>query len=592
VAWPVTTSPPPADDVDPGGHSSAAAVPEGRGRYLNALVALALIGIVTFHQFGWHWLPLAFPSMGVLFAVAGSRVAGDLTRARGNYWTVLYDRLRRLLPPVWVFGLVIIPVMVARGWTATSSGGGDALRHWRLMLFWLLPVATPPSSDWGFDFVQPLWFVQTYLWLLLVSPALLFLFRRWPKRLIVVPLAIVAASTFGIVDLTDGRSSAVLLAVGIYGACWMVGFAYHDRRLERIPRPLILLVALTLLGGGLAWALTHQSSNGWRIDDIPLTSALWSLGAVLFLLLHTPSLSWMSRVPVVDKTVEMIRNRILTIYLWHNVAIVLAVRLLDSNRRTAILDNTSVLGSVVRYGTTWLLTIIACVLFGWVEDLAARRPVRIIPWPRAPRHPSRPSQVAAGSWLARLPLRNRPLLLTCSAIVAAAFVAGALLWPWSEHHTYRAPVGSLGQAVDPHGNGARSPVHSGPPASQPDQLPAPTGSGPTPPQATVDPRNPPALRGGLTQQPSSAPTGSSASAAPGRSGSAVPSSGPAGSPGSPTATAAPTSPAAQSTAASSAAPSPTASPTVPVPTSAAPSLPAPSPQVPSGSGLVGTTLPP
>jgi hypothetical protein len=134
---------------------------EGQDRYLDTLVALALIGIVTFHQFGWHWLPLAVPSMGVLFAVAGSRVAGGLTQARGNYWTVLYDRSRRLLLPVWAFGLVIIPVMLARGWTATTSGGGDPLRHWRLMTFWLLPVATPPSSDWGVDFVQPLWFVHT-----------------------------------------------------------------------------------------------------------------------------------------------------------------------------------------------------------------------------------------------------------------------------------------------------------------------------------------------------------------------------------------------------------------------------------------------
>jgi hypothetical protein len=257
----------------------------------------------------------------------------------------------------------------------------------------------------------------------------------------------------------------------------------------------------------------------------------------------------MSRVPVVDKAVGMIRSRFLTIYLWHSVAIVLAVRLLDSNRRTAMLDNTSVLGSVLRYGTTWLLTIIACVLFGWVEDLGARRPMRIIPWPRTPRHPNRPSEVAADSWLARLPLRSRPLLLTGTAIVAAAFVAGALLWPWSEHHTYHAPVGSLGQAVDPHGNGARSPVHSGPPSSQPDQLPAtsegPIGISPAPRQPTVDPRIPPADRGALTQtQPPSG--GSSASAAPG---SAAPSSGPAASPGRPTATAAPTGQPAQSTAA-------------------------------------------
>jgi hypothetical protein len=285
----------------------------------------------------------------------------------------------------------------------------------------------------------------------------------------------------------------------------------------------------------------------------------------------------------------MIRSRFLTIYLWHSVAIVLAVRLLDSNRRTAMLDNTSVLGSVVRYGTTWLLTIIACVLFGWVEDLGARRPVRLIPWPRTPRHPNRPSELAAGSWLARLPLRSRPLLLTCTAIVAAAFVAGALLWPWSEHHTYHAPVGSLGQAVDPHGNGARSPVHSGPPSSDLDQAPSGGGadSGPAPPQGTVDPRIPPADRGGLTQTEPPAP-GSSASAAPG---SAVPSSGPAASPSRPTATAASSGQPAQSTAPSPPAPTPTASPTLPVPTSAAPSLPLPSPQVPSGSGLVNTPLP-
>ena len=589
MAATVTTFARPGDDVDPGGPPSATTLAEGRGRYLDTLVAVALIGIVTFHQFGWHWLPLAFPSMGVLFAVAGSRVAGGLTQARGNYWTVLYDRSRRLLLPVWAFGLVIIPVMVARGWTATTSGGGDALRHWRLMTFWLLPVATPPSSDWGVDFLQPLWFVHTYLWLLLLSPALLFLFRRWPKRLILVPLVIVAASTSGIADLTGGRSGAVLLAVGIYGACWMVGFAYHDRRLDRIPRPLIILAALALLSGGLSWALTHQSSGGWQIDDIPLASALWSLGAVLVLFLHSPSLGWMSHVPVVDKAVGMIRSRFLTIYLWHSVAIVLAVRLLDSNRRTAMLDNTSVLGSVLRYGTTWLLTIIACVLFGWVEDLGARRPMRIIPWPRTPRHPNRPSELAAGSWLARLPLRSRPLLLTGTAIVAAAFVAGALLWPWSEHHTYHAPVGSLGQAVDPHGNGARSPVHSGPPSSDLDQAPSGGGadSGPAPPQGTVDPRIPPADRGGLTQTEPPAP-GSSASAAPG---SAVPSSGPAASPSRPTATAASSGQPAQSTAPSPPAPTPTASPTLPVPTSAAPSLPLPSPQVPSGSGLVNTPLP-
>jgi len=56
VAATVTTFARPGDDVDPGGPPSATTLAEGRGRYLDTLVAVALIGIVTFHQFGWHWL--------------------------------------------------------------------------------------------------------------------------------------------------------------------------------------------------------------------------------------------------------------------------------------------------------------------------------------------------------------------------------------------------------------------------------------------------------------------------------------------------------------------------------------------------------
>src|SRR5689334_2499219 len=48
-----------------GAEAPAAARPRGvRDRYLDLLRALALVRVVIYHNFGWTWLPLLFPSMG------------------------------------------------------------------------------------------------------------------------------------------------------------------------------------------------------------------------------------------------------------------------------------------------------------------------------------------------------------------------------------------------------------------------------------------------------------------------------------------------------------------------------------------------
>ena len=504
---------------------------ERRDRYIDALRALALLRIVTYHQFGWHWLPLAYPSIGILFALAGALVARSLTRARGNYWTVLARRTRRLLPPLWVFGLVLIPVMFLHGWTATTAGGGDPLRHWRLMFFWLLPLADPPGSDWGYDFVLPLWYIRCYLWLLLLSPALLFLFRRWPKRLIAVPLAIVAASTFGIIDLSNGRGAGALLDVGIYGACWMLGFAHHDGSIRTIRTSVIVPTGVVLLAGGLTWAITHQTDTGWDIDNIPPAATLYSLGAVLLLLRFYPSLKWMSRFPALDKTLMMISSRAMTIFLWHNLAIFLAVPLLDSNRVTALADNDTPAGSLARYAATWLLTIAATFLFGWVEDLAARRPPKINPWPRTARRTELTPSPATAPRLARMPLRNHPILLACAVITAAALATGLLLWPWNQQ-PHRSTATSIGKPVHPYPGVTSTPSppppagpttnnQSPPPGGPAGDVPA-TSSGPAPRQQSTGATAPgaavppPSAATSSTRPvpPSSAASGHSTSPAP------------------------------------------------------------------------------
>ncbi len=84
--------------------------PAGRDRYIDTLRALALVRVVTYHLLAWSWLPLLFPSMGVMFALAGGLVAASLARA--DQWTMLHRRIRRLLPPLWAFGVILIPVML------------------------------------------------------------------------------------------------------------------------------------------------------------------------------------------------------------------------------------------------------------------------------------------------------------------------------------------------------------------------------------------------------------------------------------------------------------------------------------------------
>ena len=187
--------------------------------------------VVVYHIFGWVWLPALFPSMGIMFALAGSLVAASLDRSPGRPWRVLAKRTRRLLPPLWLMGVVVVPIMIWHGWTYNDVAGSPL--HWRTLLLWIFPISDPPGSAWGDDFVVPLWYIRAYLWFLLLSPALLWMFRHWPKRVLAVPLISLMLGTLGVVTFS-GRSGDVILTMSIFGACWMLGFAHHDKTLRAV----------------------------------------------------------------------------------------------------------------------------------------------------------------------------------------------------------------------------------------------------------------------------------------------------------------------------------------------------------------------
>jgi peptidoglycan/LPS O-acetylase OafA/YrhL len=350
------------------------------------LRALALVRVVTFHTFGWLWLPILFPSMGIMFALGGRLVASSLDSARSPR-SFYRKRIQRLLPPLWAYGLIVVPLMFGLGWAANTDGSNSFT--WSTAWMWVFPLSDPPGSAAGVDWVVPLWYIRTYLWLILLSPALLWLFRRWPLRVAAVPVILMGLLASGLLNLDGSRAYDILNELSIFTCCWLAGFAHYDGAFHRAKASRFLLVGALLMTLGLWFAFAHRESFGsYNPDDIPLTDMLYSLGAVLILLCFYPQLTWLRRFPTLEACIGLVNSRAMTIYLWNNFAIWLAPLALE-RLGLGQLDTADLRGQVLEFATVWLLIGAAILLVGWVEDVAAGRRARLLPWTRVPR-PQRP----------------------------------------------------------------------------------------------------------------------------------------------------------------------------------------------------------
>src|SRR4051794_12788553 len=87
-----------------------------RDRYIDTLRAGALLRVIVYHTFGFAWPPSLFPPRGIMSPLAGGVVAASLDGAQHNRWKVLGKRPRRLPPPLWMLGIVLVPIMIVHGW--------------------------------------------------------------------------------------------------------------------------------------------------------------------------------------------------------------------------------------------------------------------------------------------------------------------------------------------------------------------------------------------------------------------------------------------------------------------------------------------
>src|SRR5579864_8354309 len=307
-----------------------AATPPQRDRAVDALRALAIAGVI-----GGHWLVTAL----VLGKSSGGAVLSDQSPLASMPW---------LAPLSWVFQTLAVFFLVG-GYSAARGYRGGYLPWLRkrmirlarpvaaLVAAWIpvtvgLCLAGVPAATVHtilFLVISPLWFLGVYAALTALTPAAMWLVRRFGAWAAAFPVAVVAVT-----DLVRfGLSGPAWVGWVNVAAGWLVPYllgiawALGSLRGRRVP-------ALMLAGGAAAtaalitWAGYPASMvgvNGAHISNLnPPTLAAVTFGIAqcgLALLLRD-RLARLMRRPVAWAAVAMVNLSAMTLFLWHETALV------------------------------------------------------------------------------------------------------------------------------------------------------------------------------------------------------------------------------------------------------------------------------
>lgn len=312
----------------------AAATPPERDRFLDLLRAGSIVVVVLGHwlmaavvrQHGAlrgdnalaavTWLqPLTWvlQVMPVFFFVSGWTNAQALARRPAGQ--LFARRAQRVLPPVLV---------LVAGWFVVAA----------LLDATGLPGAT--VKDATTVAAQPLWFLAVYLLLVLVAPAQVRLHRRSPWLVpVAAPVVVVALDVLRFHHVAGGLSALSYLAVFVVAQ--ELGLLHADGRLQRVPPVLaagtavaaaLLLVLLTTAG---PYPVSMVGVPGEEVSNMaPPTLCVLVVTVLQVAVLTTarPALLRAAERPRVWAATVAVGASVLTVFLWHLSALVLAAALL------------------------------------------------------------------------------------------------------------------------------------------------------------------------------------------------------------------------------------------------------------------------
>jgi len=296
------------------------------------------------------WLATWFLQvMPIFFFVGGfsNLVSYDATRRRGgSAGSFIQSRVGRLLRPSLVFFAVWTTVELAMHLLDVGAPTGPRL--WgdtTLLRLFLPPGATLPFG--------PLWFLAVYLVIVAIAPWLIALHRRfrWWVPAVMVAGAVAADFLGFIVGIHILRWCNVVFVLLFPH---QLGFFYADGTFTRLPKR----VFWGMVVGGLGLLLSLTTAPFWRLfgdarfDWFPdigyypksllgtdvervsnaypptvcfLLGGIWTIGAVMLL---RPALQRWLQARGPWKATIVLNSVIMTLFLWHMTAFLLAVLVL------------------------------------------------------------------------------------------------------------------------------------------------------------------------------------------------------------------------------------------------------------------------
>ena len=158
---------------------------------LDGLRAIAILRVITWHASGWSWTTWIISSVPAMFVVTGALLARSLQKASAFH--TLRKRFKRLLFPLWFYSLTVYLL--------------STLFQVRTSAVWtfFFPFDQPTSliaSQW---FTSAMWYLRAYVWVLILSPFIYALTRKFKS---IIPMAgmiaVVALGVWNIDTAGDG----------------------------------------------------------------------------------------------------------------------------------------------------------------------------------------------------------------------------------------------------------------------------------------------------------------------------------------------------------------------------------------------------